>query len=833
MPVVLQVTAWFFELGGTITVPVYTDKITQAPGGYCNYTRITEDGLRQSFSVVEGYIHIVQTRADELLRLGYYVVEERDALSQASRLVGDAEERLSRGEYLECWATLRDARSGAERVHMDLLRMELVSTTGAVYLPSFLALYSVILAFFLFENDRKKLVSSVAFYLVFSLILFLIYPGSRRLASQNLSLFFEAGSLSIAATVALIFGLPILWRGTGLEGQFAVKTALPTMFSMAKRQIRRRKMRGALTITSVVVLVLAFTSLTSFGTVYGVASRTVGTAAPRAEGVLVKRTGTEVVGGFKFTPLVIGDIDSLPRQGFTLEYLAPKLENIPSPKRIAWLISELNKTVDIYGVLGIAPTNETYFTRLNDTVHEDKGEYLSDEDEDAVLISVEAAEKLDVRPGDTIRMDLDGFPRFANLTVRGLFDDAEYAQIVDLDGQKGLVREEEKAPPKEMEQPFGPRMIVSVDGETRVVACNGTNIVIMNWQTATRLQGRADDEAEARGIKAPTFAALSRISFRPADWSKLDDLTRMLVFRLEYDTFVYREGRVTVYFPGYTQIRLGAIELLFPLVIVCLNVGAVMLNAVYERRREMQLLSVVGSNPAHMAMVFVTEAIVLGMVGGGIGYLLGLGFYRVIALFPWLPPLMVREKLEWWWSAIGFLLAITASVLSAARPAMLAVRMYTPSAVRRVRLPEEEKKVRRREIQRVYQARRLSMPVKVNASEAAFFFSYLTDRLRDLSTGIHDRTEAIEEFPETRSPKGTIEKKIRFDHAYVSAGQTIRIKNEITCTKDPDEDFYRVQLTANPEEPGTPEDWIYQNAEFIRSVTADWNRDRKRILGID
>ena len=76
---------------------------------------------------------------------------------------------------------------------------------------------------------------------------------------------------------------------------------------------------------------------------------------------------------------------------------------------------------------------------------------------------------------------------------------------------------------------------------------------------------------------------------------------------------------------------------------VGLNVSMVMMNSVYERRKEIRTLSMVGLNPTHIGLIFVAEAIILGMVGGSLGYLAGLGFYRVMVLFG--QELMVREKL--------------------------------------------------------------------------------------------------------------------------------------------------------------------------------------------
>ena len=206
-----------------------------------------------------------------------------------------------------------------------------------------------------------------------------------------------------------------------------------------------------------------------------------------------------------------------------------------------------------------------------------------------------------------------------------------------------------------------------------------------------------------------------------------------LIFIFNYDVFISQNGKITYYHIGsYLEMK-GTIELLVPLVMVCLNVGTVMLNSVYERRKEIKILSMIGLNPTHIGLIFVAEAIILGMVGGSLGYIAGLGFYRIINLFG--QNLMVREKLEWWWSAIGFALAIIASVLSAIRPAALAISTYTPSKIKRIKRSEEEMKAREEEIFRVYQAREMSMPLKVASSEILIFVSFFLDKLNSLKSG--------------------------------------------------------------------------------------------------
>ncbi len=799
MPVSLEVTAKFYSqiplfpgrtyFSTTFTVDNEGSYFDLSQGTNVTHT-VTMYGLIRSFGVVNAKITSVFNEVNEAQLIGFYVAEERRNLFKAQSKISEAQERLNAKEYIECWSDLRVAYGEAEGVSKTLKKMRIISTSSAVYLPAIFAVFSVILAFFAFENNRKKLISSMLFYVAFLIALYFIYPGSRLIIEQNLLLFLGTAILSIFAALVVVFFVPPRWRGLEIEGQVTLKSFAPIIFSMAKRQIKRRKLRGFFTITSVIILVLAFTSLTSFGAVYGITKEKVGTIPAAVSGILLKRPGNET----PFTPLSPDELRILPSL-LKIENASPKVENLPDINPVARIVTVSKRNMTIYGILGVS-SNETYFTHLDTGGYPNKGE-------DAILVSVEAKEELGLSLNERVQFYVYGSSiPIANFTVKGFFDDEEYAQAVDLDGR-----------------PFGPLQIVG----NETVACNSTDVVIMNWQVALELQRKAD----ALPTVAPQLAVLSRVAFQLPKTENLDEAIRMLTFVYTYDAYVSDNGRVTHHYLGFYYEAKGVAEILIPLTMVGLNVGAVMLNAVYERRREMEVMTVIGLNPVHLAFLFIAETIVIGMVAGGLGYLFGLGFYRIMSLFG--QSLMVREKLEWWWSAIGFILAIVASVLSAARPAMIAVRKYTPAMIRKIKLPEKERRMREREIFKVYYGKKVTMPLKVHESEAPFFFGYIVSQIRDLKTRVTERAEEVEETEKT-TPRGKKVKEIRFNYVYVEAGKRTGTENQLICTKDPKEDSYRIKLVCGPAEPGTPEEFIDKTIDVIRGILMGWVKEKKSIM---
>jgi len=765
--------------------------------------QISEHSLRHGVRMLNNKLAEVSKLLGEMQSVGFGVFEERRTLGAARLRVNEAQGYLERGNYTECWRILRDAFTRANLVSWNIGSMRSISMASAVYLPAVLAIFAVILAFFLFEEDKRKMFSSIAIYFLFLITFHRIYPGTSLIMNENMLLFLESAAISIAATLVVIFGVPRVWKERQVEGEVSLKSAISIIFSMGKRQIRRKKLRGFFTVLSIIILVLAFTSLTSFGTVFGIVSETLKVRSP-SDGILVHRLLNRTT--LLSSPLFLSDLDVL-SQTFKIEKLAPRLENTPSLNPVAQLTNPIvNKALLIYGIEGIAPANESVFTHLNKLVS--KGEYLSENDGNEILISANLASKLNVNVNQSVYLYISGVSGIVgNFTIKGIFDDDGYTGIIDLDGQ-----------------PFGPLRLLP-NGTLRV--CNSTEVILMNWQKANELQKKVN-ELQKEG--APQFAVLHEVVFRLEKSTNLDEVIKTLIFSFDYNVFVSSNNVITYHYIGSYFEAKGAAELIIPLVMVGLNVGAVMLNAVYERRREVRVLSVLGLNPAHIASTFVAEAIIMGMVGGGLGYLFGLGFYRIMTLFG--QGLMVREKLEWWWSAVGFAIALSASVLSAIRPAMLAVSMYTPSMVRKIRLSEEKMKARRVDIFKVYQAKELSMPLKFRVNEKPFFFGFFLGRLNELKTGAIERVETIEELPEIEKVGGELVNTIKFDYYFAVSGQNRGTKNELICIKSPKEDYYRIKLVSTPAILGMPEDAIDRTIDFVHDILMEWAKNKSRILGV-
>lgn len=767
---------------------------------------------------LEDVVWEVEDYLTDMEGAGFFVGAERDDLGSIGDMVDVAKGNLpplnpspDDEAFAQARINLEEAMGLIKLLEARLHIMHVLAVTHCLYFPFFFAVFTVIFSFFLFENDRKKIVTALIVYPIIIATLFYIYPGFSLIFKETITitipllkltvatvagstLFLITTATAMAVTLLVFFLFPRIYRPPLIEGKTSLRSIVSIIFSMGKRNVKRRKLRSFFCIVTIMILVLSFTALTSFSTVLGIVKEGPSPTPVDITGALLQKiphdeTNLQVIEHFFTSREVQGLWD------YRAKNIACKVENLPSATEVLFIKAPSGKTASIYGVIGVQPSVEDNVTEIGNYIT--NGELVDEADKGLVLSKI-LADRLEVKTGDSLQVyNISSGVRsdkYVNFTVEGYLDDSIF-QLEDVNGR-----------------PFVPLMYVG----TELKRANQTQTVMFTWETAVNVTDRM---------------GISRVVVFLEDTSpgKIGEFANRIALSRGYVAWAFENGQLTRYHIGAKFEVKGFVQFIIPFTIVVLNVVVVMLNIIYERRREVHMLVTFGLNPSHIASLFLAESIIMGFLGGGLGYFFGLGTYRLMPLLGPSGQIGVREKLEWYWSVIGVGIALLVAVLSALRPAVRAAMMGMPSRVKRVKLLEKERVEREKELFKVYLGREYSMPIRVHEREEPFFFSFFTDRLEEFAKHYYERVEDIT-TDERMMVDGTLVKKVGFTYAFVEEGAEYSTVNELVARKKPKTDYYSLSLTSKPKTPGIPERAVEITISTIRDILLDWNKRKKQIM---
>ncbi len=231
--------------------------------------------------------------------------------------------------------------------------------------------------------------------------------------------------------------------------------------------------------------------------------------------------------------------------------------------------------------------------------------------------------------------------------------------------------------------------------------------------------------------------------------------------------------------PSYTLLVLF-------LIVIC-QVAINMIGHVYERRSEIFSLATVGMNPDQLAGLSFAEAFIVGFVGGGIGYAVGLYILIFAAL-----PITVLEVMTSWAIAM-ILFAVSASIVSTIIPAMKASMLATPSLLKRwwIEAPPPPS-IGQLSIWT------FQIPVKITEDNAEKFVNYFLRYARMLERFPYGSVERAENVQLVRpeDSKGNEVWELRFKYIYNEGGSPMIVtENELGILRNSISEVLPVEFT--------------------------------------
>ena len=718
--------------------------------------------LPYNIGLVEERVDEVEVKMDEMDRLGFYIFLEKQRFVSVSGMVDTSRFNLVQGAYKESYKELRRAYIEITDLHSSLTGMRRSAATSVYVLIFFLAFTSTAISFLLFQKPLHNVVASGGLTALMHVVLHEIYPGADYIPTVT---FLEFSAIAWCAALFTTVVLPRFMKGRAVGGKTPLRNIIVPIFSLAKRSLTRRLFRFILTLSSVTILVMSFVSLTSFTMGYGLILRPISKQIIPVEGVLIRAPrGEQEAEWSTFTPLDLTAVEWLQKQG-EVELIAPKAENLPSLMPLLALDGK-----PIYGIIGILPSVEAQILGLDELIVE--GSYLREGEEDSILISDDLKEELGVEVNATLRI--------GEMRVRivGVFEGERLRWLKDIDGIPII-------PNKlvDFSAPEGPPDIQDIPVETN-------ELLICSLETALRKPG----------------VFLSRIDATIREGEPVVDFAERTALERNYDAWASSgEGLYVARLGAYFQGK--GLPVAVPWGIVVLNVVITMLNSLYERRREIGILSSVGLNPSHLAGIFVAEAFAIGLIGGGMGYLLGLGMYKAMTFLH--ITLEVRQKVSAFWSLGALLIAMTAVIIGALS-ALKGSVIITPSLMRRWRIKGK------REIGEPIE---MTLPVWVPREGIDDFMDYLFKTLKWYEKEPTARTERVRIWREDTEEK-TI-RGIRFVYRTVGAAFSEFSSNRLIAERKRGEEVYTVKMFSFGDSK-----WVHQTGSLVRLIIMRWSTQR-------
>jgi ABC-type lipoprotein release transport system permease subunit len=705
---------------------------------------------------------------------GYYLAAERQDLVKVTNLIASAIDKSTAASYAAAFVDLREAYLLAAEITRVITDNIVEASRSVIFLVLFFALSAAAMAYIFASRPATKLALTLGFDALFVTLFFVVYPGARYVPLQTFALY--AGA-ALGATLLTAFVVPRVLLSREVS-----------VLSLAKRNLVRRRTRTLLSVASVMVIAMSFVALTSFSTPYGFQVRLSHTLPKHADALLVRKPTRSDAYNPSYTPTT-QLIAFTPLSRLTLDWVAgtpgiqavaPKVENTPLVLGLGEAnvgILRSDTTVQpLLGVVGVHPSSEVAFTQLSELVV--AGAYLDDGDVDGCLLSTALAAKLEVDVGATLLLDSGGGS--TPLTLVGLLDDRRLQSLTDLDRQSFL-------PKKILLLGFGE------ESTQTMVTCDAAEVIVVNWASAFDFP----------------FTAFARIGLLPAASTSSSELARQLA--LEYDFWVWNAVAGSVFFNGLTAyMELKGLAVLVPWAISVLMVMVTVLNAMFERRREIAILSSVGLNPSNILGVFTSEAAMIGVFGGGFGYLLGLGAYPLLATFS--AGVIVRQKISAVWSLGSIavaLITVVASSLLASRYSLA----ITPMLRRRWRSTEQ---VIRRDAALVF-----PLPFRIDAERVGSLLRYIGARLDD-AIGRYAFDVQGPPIEVTAPTDATANPAVlRSNYYLMGVKPDVAVGNcpfEVRATRERDGGLYALELTCF----SLNESWAYATADFVRQSVIAW-----------
>lgn len=596
---------------------------------------------------------------------GHGIVNQTlESLYKSSGLDLDrARNSLSERRYSEFWRDVIPAWAKVDVVYREIDREQRDVLMGVIF---FIALfipfaYCMERYIFGFRSIYKQILGFLGILIASILVIRSLHPAFELTYSPMVVIlaFFIVGlSLGVSWIIFMRFERE-MERGKGGHlsnvQHVSSRQALGAGFAIGVSNLNRRKMRTALTCTTLVILTFTIMSFTNVkNSIRTVRTRIADEAAYR--GLLIRSQF-----GLPMTFMTLEDFKVRfdPGTIWPKGWIKPKGS---SQRNIASIFAN-GRSLPIEGILGVGSNAPDAMKKVLVS-----GGWFEKDRLNSILLPIKMCERLGMNPDEVIGASVQLLG--SSFIIAGIFDDTRLEALKDLD-QKPILpayleSANENVSEAETEAIQSGEQILPQSLNYRYADAGRT--VLIAFEANIRLGGDLETIAVMTG-SSPSQAA--------------EDLSSWLA----YPIFTGDGG--AWYESTSTALRYqGAANLLVPILIVILITLNTMISHVYERKREIATYTSVGLAPAHVGFLFIVEALSLAVISTVFGYILA----QFSAHF--LAGTYLFSQLTFNYSSLAsvacMFLVFSVVFLAALYPARVATSIAMPDVNRIWRLPDPE-----------------------------------------------------------------------------------------------------------------------------------------------
>ena len=522
---------------------------------------------------------------------------------------------------------------------------------------------------FSYANIYKRIIAFTVILILLIALIYNVHPAFRLTYSPMVVIlaFFIMG-LSFMVTLIIFFR----FEGEMTQLQTRAKLiqseeigrwkAFVSAFMLGVSNLRRRRLRTALTCLTLIILTFTIMSFTAVKSMRRHARLLYEPTAPYT-GFLLKNVNWRDI-----PPQALGYIaNNFAEKGISVPRVWLEDKDKTRSSRIPVYHNE--RAFEAQGLVGLSHL-EPRVSGLDEILI--GGRWLSENELNTILLPERMAVNLGVNPqkpeGATVSMW--GIP----FEVVGVFDGKKLLQRSDLDGEPltpVIFPREASAQMSEVEVDALESGDDVREFQSRYQHISGDLTMIIPYRTLLAAGGHL------KGVAIVPQAALS-----------IQETAQNLVDRFGLSLFSGEPDGTYMYHASDTMSYSGVPNIIIPIIISVFIVLNTMIGSVYERKREIGIYTSVGLAPSHVSFLFIAEAMALAVISVVLGYLLAQTSAKLFAETSLWSGITVNYSS--WAGVAAMILVILVVLVSVLYPSKVAGEIAIPDVNRAWTLPKPD-----------------------------------------------------------------------------------------------------------------------------------------------